>query len=86
MKVYVTKYALTEGIFPIQAELVDDGKYVSQTDNKPGHLRLFLGRSDYALTIKDAQVQAKDKLKRKVASMKKQLRKFETMSFDDIKE
>lgn len=77
--VYVTRYALTEGIFKAKANLLDDGKYAKTiVDNGYG---ICLGRSDYALTPEDANAQAEVKLAAKLNSLTKAIEKLKRLSF-----
>jgi len=83
MKVYVTKYALTKGIFTIKAELLDGGNYAREVN--AGDYRLFLSRSEYALTAEEAAKQAISKRDARVKSIIKRTKKLQQMAFD-IKE
>ena len=69
--IYVTKYALTSGIKSETAKIDPDGWALVDRD--------YFSKSEYALTMKDAIVQAKGKRDRKVASLKRQIEKFEKM-------
>jgi hypothetical protein len=79
MKVYVTKYALTQGIFPIEANLIDDGKYAKQSTGSS--LGLFLRRGEYALTDDEAIRQAEELRCKKLASIEKQVSKINQLDF-----
>lgn len=76
--VYVTKYALTKGIFPIRAELIDGGQYASEVGPGIGH---FLGRNEYALTEEEAIEQAKKKRDAKIKSLSKKQSQLLAMVF-----
>lgn len=74
--VYVTKYGLTEGI--IRTHVVDeDDKYC--TVAWPGGLngRLFLKKGDCQPTEAEAIAAVRVQAAKKIASMKKQISKFE---------
>lgn len=75
MKVYVTKYASTSGIFIAEGDFydsVDSGtKYFSSV--KP---HLFLGPPDYALTAFFALLQARKKIAAKIKTSEKSLEKL----------
>lgn len=75
---YVTKYALTQGVFTVKGELVDGGKYAS-TGN--GYGRLWLTRSGYALTEAEALQQAEKKKKAAIAALNKKLKRLNAMTF-----
>jgi hypothetical protein len=67
--VYVTKYALTTGVFSLNAEIVD-GKYAKGG----GH---FLAEGDWWYSEYHAENKAKTMAEKKIASLKKQIEKLE---------
>lgn len=77
MKAYMTKYALTEGIMEIEGGIVDT-KYFSTSKNGLGH---FCGPNDWQPTLQAAEKQAEAKRIRKIAALRKQLKRLEEMSF-----
>lgn len=77
--VYVTKYALTEGPWAVDAELNVDGKSASWNDAK-GY-RWFMHGKDFHLTKDDALADCERRRKAKIASIEKQKAKLEKMTF-----
>lgn len=74
VKVWITKYALTRGIFEMEGVLIDDGKYVSDR-----HSRIFT--SEYALSAAEAAVTARAMKAAKIASLKKQIARITKLVF-----
>ena len=71
MKVWITKYALTQGLFEMDAEIVDS-KYAS---GKSNGYSIFT--TDWTRTRTEAEVIANNMKQAKIASLKKQLAKLE---------
>ncbi len=87
MKVYITKYALTQGIMEF------DSDYAEKVHiDKDGYLHLQIKRDDYpefynpknyALNWEDAIEQAENMRQKKITSLKKQIKKLEKMKFKE---
>lgn len=69
MIVYVTKYALTVGLFTLDAEIVER-KYAKGQG-------YFLGDADWCYGKDRAEDKANAMVKKKIASLKKQIEKLE---------
>ena len=82
--VWVTKYALTQGIFTIRAKICK-GKYASQADRTPG-CGYFLAPSEYALSQADAIKQASARRDKAIRAAAKKLAKLQTMVFEAANE
>lgn len=83
MKVYITKYALTSGIIVTDAEILTDG--MIRTEEKWN--RYFHGEGrDWHRTFEGAQKRAEEMRVKKIASLKKQLVKYEKMYFGEESE
>ena len=82
-KVWITKYALTQGIYPVEVELCDnaDGKMVSEVGSEYHTVYYGEGR-DWHKTEAGAIEYAKKMRDKKVASMKKAIKKLEAMTFE----
>jgi len=80
MKIYVTKYALTQGIFTIEAESVDDWKYAAQKESP----RYFLGRGDFAFTEEEALKKAEELRFKKLKSLNKSIKKIYSIEFEVV--
>lgn len=77
--IWISKYALTQGVFSIEAEI----KGALATVRKEGDLTLFyhgLGR-DWHLTKDTALWRAEDMRKRKIDSLRKQITKLKRIIF-----
>lgn len=83
MKVYITKYALSEGItiretressFPV------DGVFVRAAGQASDN---YIGRNDWFPDYQSALARAEKLRADKIASLKKQLEKLEKMTFSD---
>lgn len=80
MKVFVSKYAITDGITEHDATISGDGGYASV----PGRLGLYtlkMGR-DAHLTREEAVAKAHEMRMRRIASLQKQIAKLEQMTFE----
>ncbi len=82
MKIFVTKYALTDGIVEKEAIIKDTpdyhfaevkyGKFFSKTN---------LTKKEYFLTMEEALVDAENRRLKKIASLEKQIQKLSKMKF-----
>ena len=81
MKVWITKYALTEGIFEKEVETCFDisPKMVSDKD---GSYKTCYHKPDWHETRKDAVAQAEKMRIAKIASLKKQVKKLQGKRFE----
>ncbi len=75
MKVWITKYALTKGLFEMNAEIVSD-KYASGK-----HEGMSLFTRDWARTRAEAVASAEDMRVARIASLKKSVAKLEKLKF-----
>jgi len=77
--IYVTKYALTQGVLRFDdAEVINDVAVIRQT----GCYDTYFHKNQWHRTFEEAKAQAEDMRRRKMASVKKQLAKLEAMTFD----
>lgn len=77
--IFIFKYALSDGILKVVAEISEDGcaRYKTPGDCFAKHY----SRSAYALTFEEAKKKAEEMRKRKIASVKKQLERLEKLTF-----
>jgi hypothetical protein len=76
--IYVTKYALTQGIFTIQAKSVEGWKYAEQVEyDKSVYMRFFLPRKDFAFSKEEALKQVEAMRLKRIKSLKKSLKAME---------
>lgn len=81
MKIYVTKYALTEGIQEMEAEesLHTDPMAVVR---RKGTFDLYFHRKDWHPTREAAVIQANAMVAKKIKSIEKQMAKLKTLKFE----
>lgn len=77
MKVWIYKYALTKGVFPMDAKLVNN-KYAS---GKVNGYSLFT--PDWAEDRETAERQAELMRDRRIVALKKQIAKLEKLTFEN---
>ena len=85
MKVWITKYALTQGIEEINSDdftefSIEDSGYLVLC--KAGNLTKVYNKKDYSLNKESAIHKAEEMRQEKIASLKKQIKKFEEMRFE----
>ena len=79
MKVFITKYALTQGIIEADARGVGDGMVVVR-----GRFDSYFRKDDWHDNIIDAVDAANRMRTKKITSLKKQLDKLEHMLFTEV--
>lgn len=80
MKVYITKYALSQGIFEVDGEV---SELFPDTFDARGYLGYFHGDGkEWHRTRESAIKRAEEMRKKKIASLKKQIEKLEKMKFE----
>jgi hypothetical protein len=79
MKIYITKYALTEGIIKIDADLVPGS--TNMVFVKGANYDCYYHRDEWHKTRAEANQRAETMRQRKIVSVKKQLEKLEATSF-----
>lgn len=85
MKVYITKYALTSGVFVFECEMKKDGSYVYGTRSKRHMLELFHG-NDFHTTKESALKRCEEMRAKKIKSLKKQTQKILDIKFEITEE
>lgn len=78
-KAWITKYALTEGIFSVDTEIIDGDKAISYVLHGS---RSFSHGNDWHTNKNIANKRAEVMRVTKIASLKKQIIKLEKMTFD----
>lgn len=80
MKVWITKFALSTGIYEIEAKVVDntDGKIVEQIARTGDRYNRLEWHETKELAIKRAE----EMRAMKIDSLQKQIKKFEAMKFE----
>ncbi len=83
MKIYVVKYALTEGIEEREFLKIEgtDRKAFSRCFFTNGYGNLLIRNTDFALTMDEARAKAYAMRDKKIASLKKNIAKLEKMEF-----
>ena len=80
MKVWITKYALTTGIYEIEAEITENGSAYDMHASLP----TFYHKEgkDWHRTKESAIKKAEEMRQKKIESLKKQIEKLEEMRFE----
>jgi hypothetical protein len=78
MKVWITKYALSQGIYEVDAEDCGDGMVADKSARYPQYFH----RNGWRPTHHEAVVQANQMRVAKLASIAKQIVKLKTMTFE----
>lgn len=76
MKVFITQYALTRGIFEAECEITGD-----MAVQKNGHLHMYFHKSDWHKTMDAAVRQAESMRTKKITSLQKQIAKLRELKF-----
>lgn len=81
-KIYVTKYALTDGVREHEADILDGGKYARVKAASCTHLnQLFCGK-DFHLNEYSAIERAEEMRIKKLQSLDKQIKKMSALTFE----
>jgi hypothetical protein len=82
-RIWITKYALTSGIFEADAEVEknSDGMAVVPKNYETGTYAQYFHGKDWHLTREGALTRAEEMRVKKITSLKKQLKKLEEMNF-----
>ncbi len=79
-KIWVTKYALTKGIYPVVAHIEDDG-YAAHTHGLEPYPSYYAAGTWY-LTKEEALEKAEEQRLKRIKSLKKQLAKLQKMEIE----
>lgn len=79
--IFVTKYALTEGIKEYQAEIVDGINLAKVRGSGPNNI-LFFHKQDYFFERKDAVKKANEMVSKKIKSLDKQISILKSKKFE----
>jgi len=82
MKVFITKYALTKGIYQVEARRVVGTIDMLEIPTARGTMSQYLHGLDWHITHESAVMKAEAMRRKKIASLKKQLSKLEEMKFE----
>ena len=83
MKIFVTKYVLTQGIWEREATGTP-GQMMTVLN--PGNLDYYFHKGEYALTKEDAIRQANDMRKKKIRSLQGQIIRLNSLNFEKFGE
>lgn len=82
MKVWITKYALTKGIFTLEVEVcTQNASLVYATKPGPLQEREYYGKPYWHETLDEAREHAEGMRVRKIASLRKQIAKLQELKF-----
>lgn len=80
MKAWITKYALTSGIIQIEGEITENGLLYDIHTSFPTY---YHGEgNEWHRTKESAIAKAEEMRQKKIESLKKQIKKLETMTFE----
>ena len=79
--VWITKYALTKGIFKREVIQIE-GNTVYVVDEKAMNRRDLYFKNDWHLTGEDAIIVAEEKRIKKLANLNKQIKKISAINFE----
>jgi hypothetical protein len=81
-KVFITKYALTNGIEEVEMDVsLNDGNFKKKCYGKYNGFSQGFYNDDFHLTKEEALKDAEERRKKKIESLKKQITKLERLSF-----
>jgi len=80
MKVWITKYAFTTGIYEAEARLCDNGSETMIEVKTNGLLTQYFHGKDWHKDKASALVRLAEMKEKKIASLKKQIKKIESMT------
>jgi hypothetical protein len=84
MKVYITTYALSKGIYAVEVDICDTYPKLAFRTNDSWETSYH--KPHWHETIEEAQAQAETMRVNKITSLKKQLVKLESLRFDECKD
>ena len=79
-KYWVTKYALTKGIFQVEAELVKSSD-VTIRANKPSGITSYYHKNEWYPTKQEAVSRAKEMQKKMLINLQERIKKIEALKF-----
>jgi len=82
MKVFITKYALTTGIYEAEARRVEGHADMLEIPAAPGAMSQYIHGLDWHITHESALMKAEAMRRKKIASLRKQLSELEEMKFE----
>ena len=82
MKVWITKYALTQGIYETEVEDIGNGWFNEVTGARPWTERY--NKRDLCLTKESAIARAGEMRLKKIASLEKQIDKIKKLNFEEM--
>lgn len=81
MKVWITKYALTEGIFCVDAKLTSQPSMVRYMPANGG-MACYVHGNDWHTTAESAKQRAEEMRVKKLQSLEKQIASIKAMTFE----
>ena len=76
-RIYITKYALTQGILIADAEIKPEYKGMATTRKTPGSIQQHFHGKDWHYTIEEAEKRVEEMVRKRVDRLKKELKKLE---------
>lgn len=79
---YISKFALTKGIFKVQAEETHEPTMISVRGSSG--LRACFHRGEWHLTLKEAAAKAEEMRIKKIISLRKKIAKLDELRFEVV--
>ncbi|ELY4830756.1 hypothetical protein SM096_003082 [Cronobacter sakazakii] len=80
-KIYITKYALTSGIFTAEADVNTEKRMASFRGSESGFVQCYHG-DDFHFNEEGALARAEEMRNKKLKSLDKQMKKISAMKFE----
>lgn len=81
-KIYVTKYALSGGIFEVDAKVYDDGSGMASFKRERSTYTEYVHGKDFYLTKAEAVARAEEMRMAKLKSLEKSAKKISALKFE----
>jgi hypothetical protein len=85
MRVYITKYALTRGIYEIEATRSDHSKYMVNVKARHWGCMQHFHKGEWHESFEAAKLKAEEIRDRKISALKTQINKLAVLDFTDLK-
>jgi hypothetical protein len=81
VEVFVTKYALSQGVFKLVGHVYTDGVFSNSRVPRPfGAYAFYLSKNEFALTVADAEAQVAKMLAAKFKAAEKALKRLQSIN------
>lgn len=84
MKAYVTKYALTKGVFSVEVEDKDMSERMITFKRSHQHCQEHMHGNNWHTSVESAFTHAEAMRVKKIASLRNQIKKLEKLEFNNL--